>query len=277
MHEIVAYESAENQEISELGRVYILDTGEEIPKSKIKSKSIWDSLEVDKKTILELTKRTEKSSEVSITPSRNKFSLEKGRKLCETITAKLSKDLRRKADVYFLADTTGSMSSAIDAVKGGINNINAALNATGNDLQFGVGNYRDFPKDAYAFRNQQSITSNSSIVINEVNNWDATGGFDWPEGQLFALDQLCSTSINWRPGSKRIIVWFGDAPAHDPICASVSGLPYDITESSVIAKLKAMNIAVNAISVGSNGLDMALLQVILAAVQMQEQQARLLE
>ena len=56
-------------------------------------------------------------------------------------------------------------------------------------------------------------------------------------------------------GSKRIIVSFGDAPAHDPVCAAISGLAVDITEATVTAKLTAEKITVLAISDSAAGLD----------------------
>jgi len=83
--------------------------------------------------------------------------------------------------------------------------------------------------------------------------WSAGGGSDWPEGQFFALKQLASPTAasfdaSWRPGSTRIVVWFGDAPAHDPVCPSVSGLAAPITEASVTADLVAAGIKVLAVS-----------------------------
>ena len=124
-----------------------------------------------------------------------------------------------------------------------------------------MGNYRDFPFDAYAFLHQQSITANTVDVQNAINAWALGNGGDGSEGQFVALDQLAQPpggSIGWRPGSNRFIVWFGDAPAHDPVCKGISGLAADITEASVTAKLKSEKIAALAISVTTgfpNGLD----------------------
>jgi hypothetical protein len=66
---------------------------------------------------------------------------------------------------------------------------------------------------------------------------------------LDALAEPPGGTINWRSGSKRIIVWFGDAPGHDPVCAAISGRPYDITEASATGKLVTESISVLAISV----------------------------
>jgi hypothetical protein len=158
------------------------------------------------------------------------------------------------ADIYFLADNTASMRPVIAAVQAGANAIFAGLSAlTG--LQFGVGEYRDFdnPGDtSLAFQNLQPITASTPAVTAAIGTWSALGGGDLPEAQFYALDQVAgSAAIGWRPGVKHIVVWLGDAPGHDPICAAASGLPYDITEASVTAKLAASpnQITVLAVSV----------------------------
>jgi len=127
----------------------------------------------------------------------------------------------------------------------------------GLDLAHGVGNYKDFPNDPFAFQHQVNPTGILADVANAISAWAASGGSDTPEGQLFALDRLAEPpggAIGWRPASKRIVVWFGDAPGHDPICAAISG-GADVTEASATAKLVAENITVLAISVSNLGLD----------------------
>src|SRR3989304_1114398 len=60
----------------------------------------------------------------------------------------------------------------------------------------------------------------------------------------------------WRRGPQPIVVWFGDAAGHDPICTAISGYPTNITEASVIADLNiSPKITVLAISVATPGLD----------------------
>src|SRR5262249_10509497 len=62
------------------------------------------------------------------------------------------------------------------------------------------------------------------------------------EGQLFALEQIGNDTIGWRPDSKRILVWFGDAPGHDPICTAISGHPTDITQATATAALAKVTV-----------------------------------
>jgi hypothetical protein len=189
---------------------------------------------------------------VKIDPRRNDLRLEECDRFTETVTVTIPKSgAVSKADIYFLADTTGSMSDILAAVQAGASNILTALSGLGLDLAYGVGNYKDFPSDPYAFAPQQSVTTVEASVQAAINAWTASGGGDTPEGHFFALDRLAEPpggSIGWRAGSKRIIVWFGDAPAHDPVCAAISGLASDITEASLTNKLVAEKISVIAIS-----------------------------
>lgn len=196
---------------------------------------------------------------VTIDPDENILTLNPGDSFEETITVTIPKSAGApKADVYFLADTTGSMGSILNAVQAGANAILTALNGLGVDLAFGVGNYKDFPHDPYAFQHQLAPTASAANVTAAINTWSALGGGDGPEGQLFALDRLAvppGPPIGWRSGAKRIVVWFGDMPGHDPICTAISGAAADITEASVAAKLNAESITVLAISTATPGLD----------------------
>lgn len=88
----------------------------------------------------------------------------------------------------------------------------------------------------YCFLHQLDLTTDHDAVAAAFYNWRADAGADYPEGWLYALDQLCEQTF-WRENSVRFIVDLGDAPPHDPICAAISGLDYDITEDSVTTKL----------------------------------------
>ena len=152
-------------------------------------------------------------------------------------------------DIYFLADTTGSMGGVIAEVAANAHAVLTNISLLQPDAQFGVGNYKDFPYDSYAFQNQQGITDDTTAVSDAINAWTAGGGSDGPEGQFYALTEITTNpAIGWRDGSTRIVVWFGDAPAHDPVPDAATGLGYDITESTVTADLQAAGVRVVAIS-----------------------------
>jgi hypothetical protein len=195
------------------------------------------------------------AAKVKVHPSVNNLRLGECDTVSETITVTIPKSSAVvPADVYFLVDNTGSMGSAIAAVQTGANAILSALSAIPG-LEFGVGIYRDFvnvgdPPSA-AFQNLQPITTSAAAVAAAIGTWSASGGGDGPEAQLFALEQVSQPaggSIGWRAGAQHIVVWCGDAPGHDPICAAVTGLGFNVTEASTTSNLVANNITVLAIS-----------------------------
>jgi len=179
---------------------------------------------------------------ITIDPAANDLALPECATEDETITVHVPiSGVPPQADVYLLADTTASMGPIITTVQAGIDTVlNTAFLG---DIAWGVGNYKDFPIPApnpYAFQPQLPLTPGAAGVAAAklaVMAWSASDGSDTPEGQLFALQQIATDpAIGWRPGSKRILVWFGDAPGHDPICQAISGVP-DITEATAKAAL----------------------------------------
>jgi len=145
-----------------------------------------------------------------------------------------------KVDVFFLSDTTGSMGGLISSVKSSASTILSNTSTLG-DVAFGVGEYRDI-YDSFTYRTNQNITSDTAAVQAGINMWAAGGGGDWPEANLYALEQVATTA-SWRPDSTRILVWFGDAPGHDPRAGS--------SEASATAALLAENIVVEALDAGN--------------------------
>lgn len=101
-----------------------------------------------------------------------------------------------------------------------------------------------------AYELQESVNGGShSDTITAINNWSASSGRDWSEGNFFALHQAAtsgnttesgySTGFNtgWRNDAKKVIVWFGDAQSHT----------MTLNQQEVISALEAQNISVVAI------------------------------
>jgi len=190
---------------------------------------------------------------VTIDPPTNEWVLPECVTERETVTVHLPKSgVRPKADVYLLADTTLSMSNIISTVQAGIDTVLSDPAFLGFDVAWGVGNYKDFPvpaSSAFAFQHQLAPTTDLTAVATAVSTWSVSGGSDIPEGQLFALQQIATDpAIGWRADSKRILVWFGDAPGHDPVCAAISGAGADVTEVTATTALHDAKITVVAIS-----------------------------
>ena len=145
-----------------------------------------------------------------------------------------------KLDIFFLADTTGSMGSAINSVKTAAASLltNSALLG---DVQWAVGEYKDV-FDVFTYRVNQAFTSNQASVTTGINAWGASGGDDLPEANMFALESAANNP-GWRAGAGKVLVWFGDAYGHDPRAGS--------TEASATAALQAQGIKVEAVNNGN--------------------------
>ncbi|HMM94605.1 hypothetical protein [Phycicoccus sp.] len=197
---------------------------------------------------------------VTIDPARNDWRLDRCDRYTETITVTVPPTgAAPKADVYLLADTTGSMGPVLDAVKAGADAILADPALTGFDVAWGVGNYRDFPvptPNSYAFQHQVAPTTDHTAVGTAIGAWTAAEGSDISEGQLYALHEISTNpTIGWRPDSKRILVWFGDAPGHDPICTDLTGLATAVTEASATDDLTGAEVTVVAVSTTTGTVD----------------------
>ena len=146
-------------------------------------------------------------------------------------------------DVFFLADTTGSMGGAISNVKANVATIIANVGAVASNVAYGVGEYKD-NGDVFVYRNNTDPSLVPATVQAAVNAWGASGGGDTPEANLYALEQVATTTA-WRTDSERLVMWFGDAPGHDP-----SG-PTGVTEAQATAALLGAGAATYGINVGN--------------------------
>jgi hypothetical protein len=158
----------------------------------------------------------------------------------KTVTVDAGAPTGSLVDVFFLADTTGSMGGTIGSVRTAAASIMGAAAGLG-DVAFGVGEYKDVG-DVFVYHQDTSITKNTATVQSGINAWGASGGGDYPEADLYGLDQVATTA-DWRPGSARILVWMGDAPGHDPTAGGV-------TLASATADLQANNVKVEAMNLG---------------------------
>lgn len=167
-----------------------------------------------------------------------------------------------KVDVFFLADNTGSMGGIVNTAQARASDILNASDFSGRDIGFGVGGYFGDPSEFFsgtggdsAYDVLQPITTDKSAVQTGINGWRASGGGDTPEANLYALQQAASEgaagtngvssgeATGWRPGSQRIVAWFGDAPGHQDTV--------DLNES--ISALTDAGVTVVAFNNGSAG------------------------
>ena len=188
----------------------------------------------------------------SVAPATYSDTLEIGESVTikKTVTVDAGGPDSARVDVFFLADSTGSMRGQISQAQANANTIISSLSTLG-DVHFGVGEYKDIT-DAFTYRTNTALTGDTTAVTAGINLWSASGGGDFPEGNLVGLERVANETA-WRDGSTRVVVMFGDAPGHDPREGS--------TELSAIAALNAEGITVqigNTGGTGSSGMNSAI-------------------
>jgi len=181
-----------------------------------------------------------------------------------------------KLDVVFGIDLTGSMGGEISQVKTHSNSIMNQIAALVPDCAFGVVSIVDYPHyyssygysatygsastGDYAYKTDLNITTNRTTVASTLNGLYLRWGADWPQDYVRMLYE--SQFLNWRDGATRILIVFGDAPAHDddlfsrsyggdPGRDEIMGTADDLDYQEVIQQVKAAGIKV--VSVDSTG------------------------
>jgi hypothetical protein len=186
---------------------------------------------------------------LGVVPAAVNFDLDPGQSVDVAKTVHTA-EIPPKPDIVFLADTTGSMGTAIGDVQANVQNVMNTVRAAQPTAQFGVSQYKDrehaCPSDPFDFNLDQPLTANDADVVTAVNTWAASGGCDLPENQLQALHTLATDpAVGFRAGSTRIVAWFGDAPAHED----------SPSLAATIAALQAAEIRVVAVNSGLGQLD----------------------
>lgn len=160
----------------------------------------------DMSFIFEVEKK-DKGTKVTTLTAENVFLYENSSRITNFTFGKDTSGGASKADIVFVLDVTGSMGNEISSVKNNIIEFANSLSMGGTDYQLGLVTFLDvvenvypFTKDVQAF--QQSIAAQF-----------AHGGGDGPENSLQAL--LDASRFNFRPDSKRMIIWITDANYHE--------------------------------------------------------------
>lgn len=126
-------------------------------------------------------------------------------------------DLRgRGLDVALVVDATGSMQRVIDRARQALDRIVDDISTVVPDARLAVVAYRDLADDWTS--RSTPLSRNHYLAHNFLADLEASGGMrdsaDFEEavevGLAVAVEQL-----DWRPGSRRVIILVGDAPYHD--------------------------------------------------------------
>ena len=141
--------------------------------------------------------------------------------ICATIPE--STHVFKKVDIMFLVDVSGSYKDDLSTFRAKANEIINAFEEAGQDVQISLASFSDFPISPYgsasygdyAFRLDQPLTSDFSLVTTAINNLTILSGNDYPESQLEALFQGGKASTGWRDGALPIIFLATDADFHN--------------------------------------------------------------
>lgn len=166
-----------------------------------------------------------------------------------TITKTVSTpEVLPQPDIVLLVDRTGSMGDAIDNVKTNMASIVSTVEAAQPDAQWAVASYCD-EGEPDPFLLHSDLTDDATATVSAVNSITLCNGGDLEESQLNALWEIGDggDAVSFRPDSSRIVVWFGDAPGHDPSLGH--------TQADATTSLTDAGITVLAVSVGFDDLD----------------------
>ena len=188
----------------------------------------------------------------SVAPATYSDTLEIGESVTikKTVTVDAGGPDSARVDVFFLADSTGSMGGQIAAAKANANTVLSSLSGLG-DVHFGVGEYKD-TSDAFTYRTNTALTGNASAVTAGINAWSARGGGDFPEGNLIGLERVAKET-SWRTGSTRVVVMFGDAPGHVGRTDTKDDASGDRITSNETATIAALNAEGITVQIGNTG------------------------
>lgn len=163
-----------------------------------------------------------------ISPSLLTATLSPGESITESIDAPT---LPLKVDIVFAFDLTWTMSGIVDTAKTKSAEIMAGLDNTGFDINYGVMSHMDYPgtyssynynlrtygiEGDYAYRLDQSVTSDKAAVTTAINGLVMGNGGDNPENYTRVMyESYADPNMNWREGAKKILINFGDNVPHD--------------------------------------------------------------
>jgi Mg-chelatase subunit ChlD len=124
---------------------------------------------------------------------------------------------KRKADVMFVLDCTGSMQGEIDAIKDAITSFADTIESDGVRVRVGLIEFRDRligEEHRVLIFNGEPFTSDPVVFRHEVSLLQASGGGDDPESSLDAV--MLALHQPFAPDSNKVIVLVTDAPPHIP-------------------------------------------------------------
>jgi hypothetical protein len=122
---------------------------------------------------------------------------------------------KKPMDLYFVVDSTASMSDELLEIKNGLKNIVDGLSQGGIELNVGFIGFIDSENSI----NQRflKMTSNINQVRTFLNNLSSTANIDYPEGSLLGIQKaiLRLQQGDGRPNSAKVIMFITDVVGHN--------------------------------------------------------------
>lgn len=121
-------------------------------------------------------------------------------------------------DLVFIQDATGSQGAYISSATRNIEEICAAIFASGKlyfpeDLRVGLIAFRDHPPQDHTYVTKNfGFSSDIKKVHENLKTLYASGGGDGPEAITAALGE--ALNMEWRPTASKMVVLIADAPPH---------------------------------------------------------------
>ena len=118
-------------------------------------------------------------------------------------------------EIVFSFDTTGSMSSCLDQVRGRVSDMVQRLQADIPGIRIGIFAHGDYCDASTYVTTYVDLTDDVVKLVDFVKNVRSTGGGDADECYELVLHEV-RTKLSWTPGTQRALVMIGDANPHEP-------------------------------------------------------------
>lgn len=167
--------------------------------------------------------------------------------------ATIAQTIKTPIDVLILFDRTASMEKFIHTTANAAEKIVGDVQSIAPDTRFAVAAVSDYSPlftddaDKRTWLLLTNFTYKAAAVKTASKSIQLTNGGDTPEAYVRGFYE--ASEMGWRKEAKKIIIFFGDATSHeqDPGRDETMGSADDLEINTVLATLKAKNIAVIAI------------------------------
>ncbi|MGI0045716.1 MAG: vWA domain-containing protein [Nitrosotalea sp.] len=154
-------------------------------------------------------------------------------------------------DVIFCIDSTGSMETFILEVRRNVINMMREIKKSGLSVNFGCVFYGDHERVSQEVVRFYELTGDEKTIEANFQGTTIFGGGDHPEAVADGLH--VSLNMNWRRGSRRVVILIGDAPPHayarDSKDDYPNGCPCGLDPLQEAIKCKDENITIYSIGV----------------------------